>query len=87
MVRDPVCGMEIDPKKAFATREHMESKYFTFAQKTASRNLMQIHINTCNQFIEPAGSATYWIQSQLNFTARLNFPFLGLPKKGNLDRC
>ncbi len=22
MVKDPVCGMEIDPKTAFATREH-----------------------------------------------------------------
>ena len=29
MVKDPVCGMEIDPATAFATREHAgETLYF-----------------------------------------------------------
>jgi Cu+-exporting ATPase len=27
MERDPVCGMEVDPKEAFATREHMGKTY------------------------------------------------------------
>jgi hypothetical protein len=26
-VKDPVCGMEIDPKEAFAAREHMEQTF------------------------------------------------------------
>ncbi|PKN90736.1 MAG: copper-translocating P-type ATPase [Chloroflexi bacterium HGW-Chloroflexi-6] len=27
-VKDPICGMEIDPKTAFATREHMEQTFY-----------------------------------------------------------
>lgn len=32
MVKDPVCGMELDPKTAFATREH-EGQTFYFCSK------------------------------------------------------
>ena len=28
MVKDPVCGMEIDPKSAFATREHAGQTFY-----------------------------------------------------------
>lgn len=28
MAKDPVCGMEVDEKKAAATAEHMGKKYF-----------------------------------------------------------
>ncbi len=28
MVRDPVCGMEIDPKTAHATREHAGQTFY-----------------------------------------------------------
>ncbi|HZQ08831.1 MAG TPA: YHS domain-containing protein [Anaerolineae bacterium] len=33
MVKDPVCGMEIDPKDAYATREHA-GKTFYFCSKS-----------------------------------------------------
>jgi len=33
MVKDPVCGMEIDPKTAFATREH-SGRTFYFCSKS-----------------------------------------------------
>jgi YHS domain-containing protein len=28
MVKDPVCGMEIEPETAFAKREHMGKTYY-----------------------------------------------------------
>ncbi len=33
MVRDPVCGMDIDPKSAFATREHMNETFHFCSQR------------------------------------------------------
>ena len=31
-IKDPVCGMEIDPKSAFATREHMGQTYYFYSK-------------------------------------------------------
>jgi P-type Cu+ transporter len=33
MIRDPVCGMEIDPQEAFATREHMGKTFYFCSQQ------------------------------------------------------
>ncbi len=32
MVRDPVCGMMIDPKSAFATRDHAGQTFYFCSQ-------------------------------------------------------
>ena len=40
-VKDPICGMEIDPKTAFATREHM-GKTFFFCSKKCEKNLLKL---------------------------------------------
>jgi YHS domain-containing protein len=40
-MKDPVCGMEVDPKSAFAKREHM-GKHFTFARNRVWTSLTAI---------------------------------------------
>ena len=37
MVKDPVCGMEIDPKTAFATREHEGQTFYFCSQDCADK--------------------------------------------------
>jgi len=37
MVKDPVCGMEIDPKTAFATREHSGRKFYFCSQSCVDK--------------------------------------------------
>jgi Cu+-exporting ATPase len=37
MVRDPVCGMEIDPKSAFTTREHMGEVFYFCSEKCVNQ--------------------------------------------------
>jgi Cu+-exporting ATPase len=37
MVKDPVCGMMIDPETAFATREHAGNTLYLHAQECADK--------------------------------------------------
>ena len=37
MAKDPVCGMEIDPKTAFATREHDGHTFYFCSQDCVSK--------------------------------------------------
>lgn len=37
MARDPVCGMEVDPKSAYATREHMNQTFYFCSQRCVDR--------------------------------------------------
>ena len=32
MVKDPICGMDIDPQAAFATRQHMGQTFYFCSQ-------------------------------------------------------
>ncbi|HLF25575.1 MAG TPA: YHS domain-containing protein [Anaerolineae bacterium] len=37
MVKDPVCGMEIEPKEAFATREHDGQAFYFCSQSCVDK--------------------------------------------------
>ncbi len=37
MVKDPVCGMEIEPPSAFATREHMGQTFYFCSQSCVEK--------------------------------------------------
>ena len=37
MVRDPVCGMEIDPGSVFASREHMNQTFYFCSQQCVDK--------------------------------------------------
>ena len=33
MARDPICGMEVDPASTFASREHMNQRFYFCSQQ------------------------------------------------------
>lgn len=57
MVNDPVCGMEIDPNLAFATREHMGHKYH-FCSETCVQKFDANPYQYVLMTEDPVGSAT-----------------------------
>lgn len=80
MVRDPVCGMEIDPGSAFATREHMGQKFYF-----CSENCVKQFDENPHQFAhhsgEPAGSANTGFNPD-SALLKVEIPILGLAKEG-----
>lgn len=83
MVKDPVCGMEIDSKSAFATREHMGQKY-----SFCSENCVKQFDQNPHQFIQAdlppetiAGSITTGFNPAL-LAAQVELPIIGLKKDG-----
>lgn len=80
MVRDPVCGMEIDPGTAFATREHM-GQIFYFCSDNCVKQFDANPHQYAHHHGEPTGSATtgYNPDSAL---LQVELPILGLAKEG-----
>jgi len=80
MVKDPVCGMEIEPNSAFATREHMGQKYHF-----CSKDCVQKFDANPHQFLhmesEIPGSATTGYDPAAPLL-RVELPILGLVKEG-----
>ncbi|MBE3039846.1 MAG: HAD-IC family P-type ATPase, partial [Chloroflexi bacterium] len=80
MVRDPVCGMEIDAGTAFATREHMGQVFYF-----CSENCMKQFDTDPHQYAhlsgEAAGSATTGFNPDSPLL-QVKLPILGLTKKG-----
>lgn len=72
MVKDPICGMEIEPQSAFATRAHMGQTFHFCSQ------------NCVDQYADPhkyamAGSITTGFNPDLPL-ARVELPIVGLKK-------
>jgi Cu+-exporting ATPase len=70
-VKDPVCGMEIDPKDAFATREHMGQKFFFCSADCVGKFDADPHRYAM------AGSVTTGFNPEIPLE-RINLPIRGL---------
>ncbi|MAT43730.1 MAG: copper-translocating P-type ATPase [Anaerolineaceae bacterium] len=84
MVKDPICGMEINPEEAFASREHMGQTFYF-----CSENCVTTFDNNPHQFAhqqeKTVGSAStgYNPNSQL---LQIELPVLNLSKEGQSGR-
>jgi Cu+-exporting ATPase len=80
MVRDPVCGMEVDPGAAFATRDHMGKKFYFCSEncvKQFDANPLQFARSSSDQ----VGSATTGFNPDSPLL-QVELPILGLAKEG-----
>ncbi len=75
IVKDPVCGMEIDPETAFALREHMGQKFYFCSEDCVGKFDADPHR------FGMAGSATSGVNPALAFS-RIDLPVHGLDKDG-----
>jgi P-type Cu+ transporter len=80
MVKDPVCGMEIDPGAAFATREHMGQKFY-FCSENCVKQFDKDPHQFAHMSVEPAGSATTGFNPGSSLL-QVELPILELVKKG-----
>ena len=83
MVKDPVCGMEIEPQSAAATREHMgQTFYFCSAQCAATFDAnphQYAHQEMGSNSMKPlAGSATTGFNPDLPGSLQVELPIAGL---------
>ncbi len=80
MVKDPVCGMEIDQSSAFTSREHMGQKYYF-----CSANCAQKFDQNPHQYVlmteDPVGSATTGFNPDARIL-QIEIPILDLIKEG-----
>ena len=83
MVRDPVCGMEVDPTTAFAKREHM-GQVFYFCSENCTKQFDANPHQYMHQSYEPVGSATTGFNPDSTFL-KVELPILGLAKSGQSD--
>ncbi|MFA5872956.1 MAG: heavy metal translocating P-type ATPase [Anaerolineales bacterium] len=79
IVKDPVCGMEIDPKTAFAVREHMRRKFYFCSADCIGKFDADPH------HYAMATSATTGFNPEIPL-AQLVLPILGLKKDGDTTR-
>ncbi|MCJ7531678.1 MAG: heavy metal translocating P-type ATPase [Anaerolineales bacterium] len=79
MVKDIVCGMDIDPLTAFAVREHMGRKYYFCSENCVK----QFDANPHQYRVEKklAGSVTTGFNPDLPL-ARIELPIVGLKREG-----
>ncbi len=78
-VKDPVCGMEIDPKSAFAVREHMGRTFYFCSENCVKQFDADPHRYAA------AGSATTGFNPELSLET-IDLPILGLKKEGDEGR-
>src|SRR5512146_2099623 len=75
MVKDPVCGMDLDPQSAFATRQHMGQTFYFCSPSCVDQFDADPH-----QYAM-AGSITTGYNPDLP-VARIELPIVGLKKTG-----
>jgi YHS domain-containing protein len=85
MDRDPVCGMDIIPQDAAATREHMGQTFYFCSfncveQFDANPHRFASSARAATDGALPAGSATTGFNPALPLT-RINLPVLGLERE------
>jgi cation transport ATPase/YHS domain-containing protein len=81
MVKNPVCGMEIDPKNAAATREHMGNTYYFCSDQCAATFDGDAH-----KYVHPepavaplvVSSATIGVNPALGGPQHVDFPIIDL---------
>ncbi|BCY16627.1 MAG: heavy metal translocating P-type ATPase [Anaerolineae bacterium] len=80
MVKDPVCGMEIEPGTAFATREHMGQSYYFCSENCVKQFDANPH-QYAHHSSQPAASATTGFNPDSSLL-QVELPILGLAKEG-----
>jgi Cu+-exporting ATPase len=83
MVRDPVCGMELDPTKAFAKREHM-GQVFYFCSENCTKQFDENPHQYMHLANEPVGSATTGFNPNATFL-KIELPILPPAQKKQSD--
>ena len=83
MVKDPVCGMEIDPPSAFATRDYMGQTFYFCSQNCVDQFDANPHrYAQQNQSVMAgksiAGSATTGVNPQLAGPLKVDLPIVNL---------
>ncbi|MCL4561685.1 MAG: cation transporter, partial [Chloroflexi bacterium] len=81
MVKDPVCGMEIEPQSAFASREHMGQVYYFCSENCLSQFDKNPHQFAVRDQESLAGSITTGFNPDLDL-AQVELPIVGLKKDG-----
>ena len=79
MVKDPVCGMDLDPQSAFATRQHMGQTFYFCSQSCVDQFDADQH-----QYAM-AGSITTGYNPDLSI-ARIELPIVGLKKTDRAEK-
>ncbi len=74
-IHDPVCGMEIDPKDAFATRQHMGQTFYLCSQSCLEKFDADPH-----RYASAVSSATTGIAADASGPLRIALPVSGLKK-------
>ena len=87
MVKDPVCGMDIDPQDAVASREHMGQTFYFCSTSCVAQFDVDPHryaqaALTVTKASPLAGSATTGFNPGLPLT-RIELPVLGLKRDGD----
>lgn len=89
MTKDPVCAMEIDPKEAFATREHMGQTYYFCSQRcvdTFEADPHRYSTETQEQLAPhefPVGVSSNGHTHTTLSTTRMELPVTGLQRSGS----
>ncbi len=83
MIRDVVCGMEIDPDSAFATRNHAGKEFYFCSENCVNQFDQNPHKYTSNDQEQPAlaGSITTGFNPALTLR-QVVLPIIGLQKDG-----
>src|SRR3989337_4555267 len=76
MVRDPVCGMEVDPAAAFAVRQHKGQTFYFCSDKC-----VKSFDEDPGRYAGPV-SATTGVPETATGTVRLDLPVRGLSRSG-----
>lgn len=85
MARDPICGMEVDPQSAFASREHMNQTFYFCSQQCVDKFNADPHQYAHAAAIQPThqnvtnGSGHIYTPA---VTSRVEFPVVGLRRSG-----
>ncbi len=80
MVKDPVCGMEIEPGTAFAKREHLGQSYYFCSENCVKQFDANPH-QYAHHSSQPAASATTGFNPDSSLL-QVELPILGLAKEG-----
>jgi len=83
MERDPVCGMDVEPQSAFATREHMGKVYYFCSKNCVNQFDQNPHKYSMQNTDQGplAGSVTTGFNPDLKLS-QVELPVIGLKKDG-----
>jgi Cu+-exporting ATPase len=84
MARDPICGMEVNPQSAFASREHMNQSYFFCSQhcvETFDADPHQYAHTMAHSSHHNSSNGNGYINTS-TLSTRVELPVVGLQRSG-----